>query len=142
MAMDPAARIYWADGAGSHAVFTSLQAVLQDLRRPFLGDRAIALYRPTGMAPSHGYFVLSDSCDIDGAAAMGNERLVLNKQLDLVHPRTVSGLEASSTLRPFTLELHSAVSIPWQDPYGRGVALIGVQDFVAGACLSTRAWPS
>ncbi|USQ79118.1 GAF domain-containing protein [Ornithinimicrobium faecis] len=128
MAMDPAARIYWADGAGSRAVFTSLQAVLQELRTPFLGDRAVALYRPTGMSPSHGYFVLSDSCDVEGPAAMGNERLVLNQRLDLDQPRTVSGLSATSTLRPFTLVLDSAVSIPWQDPYGRGVALIGVQD--------------
>lgn len=124
MATDPTARIYWADGAGSHAVFTSLRSVLQDLRATLLGNRAIALYCPTGTRD--GYFVLSDSCEEDGAA-IGNERLTSNQPLDLFRPGTVSGLELTSTLRHFTVTLGSAVSIPWEDAHGRGVALIGIQ---------------
>lgn len=126
MDTESAARIYWADGAGSRAVYTSLQSVLQELQAPLLGNRAVALYRPTGM--TRGYFVLSDSCDEPGQAAIGNEQLTLNQRLDLEQPQTVSGVEATSTLRPFTLSFDRAVSIPWRDPFGRGVALIGVND--------------
>lgn len=119
-------RIYWADGAGSRAVFESLQAVLGDLREAVLSDRAIALYRPIGMG--RGHFVLSDSVADGVEPSLGNERLMLNQSLDCRAPATVSGLVAASTLRPFRFGLGSALSIPWEDAYGRGIAVIGVHD--------------
>jgi len=118
--------IFWADGAGSRAVFDSLQGVLSELRGAVLGDRAIALYQPSTVR--RGYYVLSESCHAGLEPAMGNEMLLLKQPLNVDVPSCVSGVTATSALRPFRLRFASALAIPWDDPFGRGVVLIGVED--------------
>lgn len=118
--------VFWADGAGSRVVFDSLQGVLNELRGAVLSDRAIALYQPTTI--DRGYYVLSDSCHAGLEPALGNELLLLERPLDLYTPSRVTGVTAKSALRPFRLRFASALAIPWDDAFGRGVVLIGVQD--------------
>jgi signal transduction histidine kinase len=123
--------MYWADGAGSRTIFDSLQELLAELRSIVLSDRAIALYRPT-VTTGPAYFVLSDSCSADLELALPNERLSLSHELPLGEPTTVSGVTATSSLRPFRLGMASALVIPWDDPFGRGVVLIGLSDQPTG----------
>jgi signal transduction histidine kinase len=123
--------VYWADGAGSSAVFFSLLEVLDDLRAELGSDRAIALYQPTGT--TRGHFVLSDSVGGDLAPALANERLLINQRIDGDAPSVLAGVVASSTLRDFSIGLASALAVPWVDGFGRGVALIGIDDTSAAA---------
>lgn len=122
----PAHTVYWADGVGSCAVFDSLYGILTELRGAVLSDRAIALYQP--VAAHRGWFVLSDSCQAGVAPALANEMFYLPQPLTGQTPTRVSGVSATSALRPFRLAFGSALAIPWDDPFGRGVVLIGVQD--------------
>ncbi|MGY1781949.1 ATP-binding protein [Geodermatophilus sp. SYSU D01036] len=121
-----AAQVYWADGGGSRAVFDSLREILVELRAAVLSERAIALYQPTGTAGSD-FFVLSDSCSAGLEPAIANEPLRLNQSLDTLAPVSVSGVAARSRLRPFGLHLASALAMPWRDPFGRGVVLVGIE---------------
>ncbi len=118
--------LYWADGAGSRAVFDSLYEVLTDLRAAVLSDRAVAFYQPASVR--RGWFVLSDSCRPDVAPALGNEVFLLNRPLSLAAPTCVSAITAKSALRPFLLSFASALALPWNDTFGHGVVLIGVND--------------
>lgn len=117
--------IYWADGAGSRAIYTSLRDVLDELCAAVLSDRALALYRPA--TARRGYRVLSDSAG-ESEAAIANEPMAVNSRLDFHRPTTVSGFVARSRLRRYQAEFGSAISVPWSDPFGHGVVLIGVEE--------------
>lgn len=121
-----AAQVYWADGGGSRAVFDSLRDILVELREAVLSQRAVALYQPTG-SRGGDFFVLSDSCSAGLEPAIANEPLRLNQPLDPLVPTSLSGVAAQSKLRPFSLRLTSALAMPWRDPFGRGVVLVGIE---------------
>ena len=121
--------VYWADGAGSRAVFDSLHEILTELRAAVHSDRAVALYRPASV--QSGWFVLSDSCRPEAPPALSNEVFLLNRPLGQKTPTHVTALVAKSTLRPFLLSFTSALAIPWSDVFGHGVVLIGVSDGAA-----------
>lgn len=120
-------KMYWADGAGSRMVYDSLLEHLAELRSLVHGDRAIALYQPTSTSGTT-YFVLSDSAPDRDEPALPNEQFVLNQPLETDQLATVAGLQATSTLRPFQFGLSQALAIPWDDPFGHGVVLIGITD--------------
>lgn len=126
-------QVYWADGAGSRAVFDSLQEILDELRGAVVSDRAIALYQPTTTARDQ-YFVLSDSCRAGLEPALANERLHVTRPQDLLGAAQVLHFAARSALRPLRLRLASAVALPWSDAFGRGVVLVGThEDDAAGS---------
>lgn len=118
--------VYWADGGGSRAVFDSLREILDELRSAVVSDRALALYQPTGVV-GNDFFVLSDSCDPTLEHAMANEPFRLSQPLHSDDPEHVAGIVARSGLRPFRLHLTSSLVMPWRDPFGRGVVLVGIQ---------------
>lgn len=117
--------VYWADGGGSRAVYDSLQEILVELRAAVASDRAIALYQPTGISGNE-FFVLSDSCEEALEPAMASEPLRLNQSLDSDIPGHAVGVVGRSGLRPFALHLASSLAMPWRDPFGRGVVLVGI----------------
>ena len=120
-------QVYWADGAGSRAVFDSLMAILDELRAAVVSDRALALYQPATSAYDQ-YFVLSDSCRDSLEPALANERLRVDRPQDLLEAGQVLHFAASSALRPLRLRLASAVALPWSDAFGRGVVLVGTHE--------------
>lgn len=120
-------QVYWADGAGSRAVFDSLMAILDELRAAVVSDRALALHQPATSAYDQ-YFVLSDSCRDSLEPALANERLRVDQPQDLREAGQVLHVAASSALRPLRLRLASAVALPWNDAFGRGVVLVGTYE--------------
>lgn len=119
-------QIFWGDGLDSRVVSQALQSTLGEMRRGAGGGRAVALYRPWRSSP--GCFVLSDSHDGAGGA-LSNEPVRLNQPTPLPAPVSLTGVIAASTVRPtYRIELDAAVGLPWEDAYGCGNVLIGVED--------------
>ena len=92
-----------------------------------MSDRALALHQPATSAYDQ-YFVLPDSCRDSLEPALANERLRVDQPQDLLEAGQVLHFAASSALRPLRLRLASAVALPWNDAFGRGVVLVGTYE--------------
>lgn len=114
---------YLLDAGRSHTINAALQPVLAEVRGLVGASIGLVGYRPR--TPNAHLLVLA--VDAPGMAdpPLPNESFRLGPDLSARQPSAIADLLLSSTLRSRQLLLRSALVVPWSDPHGDGVVIIG-----------------
>lgn len=114
---------YLLDAGRSHTIDAALQPVLAEVRDLVGASVGLVGYRPR-TASTH---LLMLAVDAPGLAEppLPNESFQLSSVPSPRQPSVVADLTLSSTLRPHRLLLRSALVVPWTDPHGDGVVIVG-----------------
>jgi signal transduction histidine kinase len=111
------------DGGQSKTVRQSLEPLLAEVAEKLQADVCLALYESFSSA--------RETCMLAAVAVpcvglpLPNEPLVIKAGTTGLQPVAVDDLVLSSAVRPYRLELASAVVVPWRDASGRGWLVAG-----------------
>jgi signal transduction histidine kinase len=111
------------DGGQSKTVRESLEPLLAEVAEQLQADVCLALYESFSSA--------RETCMLAAVAApsvglpLPNEPLVIKAGAVGLQPVAVDDLVLASAVRPYRLELASAIVVPWRDASGRGWLVAG-----------------
>ncbi|GAA2866228.1 hypothetical protein GCM10010472_24480 [Pseudonocardia halophobica] len=113
---------YLLDAARSHTIHDALQPVLAEIRSLVKASVGLVAYRPKA-TPAPLLVLAADAPDLP-EPPLANETFLTG--LPTVHQATVlTDISFTSMLRPYRVLLRSAIVVPWSDPYGDGMVVIG-----------------
>lgn len=112
------------DGGRSRAVQTSLEPLLDEVRRHLRADVALAVYE--SFSRERDICVLASSATPGVQLPLPNEPLTLSHGHATKHPKALHDIVLASTVRKYRLELSAALLVPWRDASGRGWLMAGL----------------
>lgn len=112
------------DGGRSHAVQRSLERLLRDIREALGAEIALVLYHGLG-GEAHGR-VLARSASAPAELPLPNEPFWLGDWSTSRQPLSRQDIILRSALRPYSLELVTALIVPWGHTSGRGWLVAGM----------------
>lgn len=114
---------YLLDAGRSHTIGAALQPVLAEVRGLVGASVGLVGYWPH--TPSTSLLMLAVDAPHLADPPLPNESFQLGSALSGRHPSVVTDLTLRSTLRPLGVLLRSALVVPWTDPHGYGMVIIG-----------------
>lgn len=114
---------YLLDAGRSHTIGAALQPVLAEVRGLVGASVGLVGYWPH--TPSTSLLMLAVDAPHLADPPLPNESFQLGSALSSRHPSVVTDLTLHSTVRPLGVLLRSALVVPWTDPHGYGVVIIG-----------------
>ncbi|MEZ5100107.1 MAG: GAF domain-containing protein [Thermoleophilia bacterium] len=112
------------DGGRSHEVQRALAQLVEQIRVSLGADVAVAAYRARPGEP-HARVLAAAGAEAS-ALPLPNEPLWLAPLEGASRPQALRELALRSTMRPFALELVSALVVPWSHTSGRGWLVAGM----------------
>lgn len=114
---------YLLDAGNSHTIAAALQPVLGEIRDRLDASVALVGYHPR----KEGAELLVLAADAPALAEppLPNESFRVGGLPARQQPAVASDVVLTSSVRPHRLLLRSAMVVPWSDPHGNGVVLVG-----------------
>lgn len=114
---------YLLDAGRSRTIGAALQPVLAEVRGLVGASVGLVGYWPHTRDASL-LMLAVDAPDL-ADPPLPNESFQLGSVPSLGQPSVLTDLTLSSTLRPLGLMLRSALVVPWADPHGKGIVIVG-----------------
>ncbi|WP_028933146.1 GAF domain-containing sensor histidine kinase [Pseudonocardia spinosispora] len=113
---------YLLDAGRSHTISDGLRPVLAEIRGLLGATVGLVTYRPRTPG-AHLLVLAADAPGLPGSPLV-NETFRASG-LPVRRASALADVELVSTLRPYRIVLRSAVVVPWSDPYGDGMVVVG-----------------
>jgi signal transduction histidine kinase len=113
---------YLLDAGRSHGISDALQPVLAEIRALLGASIGLVTYRPK-ITDAHLLVLAADAPGLP-EPPLPNETFQADR-LPVRRASALADVELTSTLRPYRILLRSAVLVPWSDPYGDGMVVVG-----------------